>query len=186
MGDPQVIGARILAIALVCSACAWLPEPLERPFRKPGVRLVDFPEKVSQQFDCPSQKLPWFKLETLEVWPKRIDAGNELGHRMIYVLCTDGPTDVVTGRLDTKIMYRGQPILRESDASYDLRAGRWSIDVFVTVPPDAPEGLYALQLDFKSATVKFSRSETFAVSAKPPPAAPATADASKPDATKKK
>jgi len=142
-----------------------MPAALERPFRKPGVRLVDFPEQVNEEFNCSSQKLPWFKLESLEVWPKRLDAGTDLGHRMIYVHCTDGPTDVVTGKLETRIMFRGQAILRETNPAYDLRAGRWSIDVFVTVPPSAQEGLYALELDFKSPTVKFNRSETFAVEA---------------------
>jgi len=167
LGDPQAIAGRALALALAAlvAACAYMPEAIERPFRKPGVHLVDFPEKVNEEFNCSSQKLPWFKLETLEVWPKRLDAGTDLGHRMTYVLCTDGPTDVVTGKLETRIMYRGQPILRETEPSYDLRAGRWSVDVFVTVPPTAQEGLYALELDFKSPSVKFNRSETFAVEA---------------------
>jgi len=167
LGHPQRLSARALAlaVALGCSACAYLPAALERPFRKPGVHLVDFPEQVAAEFNCASQKLPWFKLETLEVWPKRLEAGKELGHRLTYALCTEGPTDVVTGRLETRIVFRGQPILRESDPSYDLRPGRWIIDVFVTVPPTAADGLYALEVDFKSPTVKFNRSETFAVEA---------------------
>jgi hypothetical protein len=151
--------------AVACLSCQYMPAQLERPFRKPGVRLVDFPEKVGVEFNCASQKLPWFKLETLEVWPKRLEPGKELGHRLTYVLCTDGPTDVVTGKLETKILFRGQSILKETDASYDLRPGRWVIDVFVTVPPSAADGLYALELDFKSPNVKFDRSETFAVEA---------------------
>jgi hypothetical protein len=94
-----------------------------------------------------------------------LEAGKELGHRLVYVLCTEGPTDVVTGKLDTRIVYRGQAILKESNPSYDLRPGRWAIDVFVTVPATASDGLYALELDFKSPSVKFNRSETFAVEA---------------------
>ena len=140
-----------------------MPAAIERPFRKPGVRLVDFPEKVGVEFNCASQKLPWFKLETLEVWPKQLEAGKELGHRLVYVLCTEGPTDVVTGKLETRVVFRGQPILREPEPAYDLRPGRWMIDVFVTVPPSAQEGLYALKLDFKSPSVKFSSSEDFVV-----------------------
>jgi len=163
LGDSQRLGA-LLACVLFAS-CAYLPGPVERPFRKPGVRLVDFPEKVGVEFNCASQKLPWFKLETLEVWPKRLEAGKELGYRVGYVLCTDGPTDVVTGKLETRIVFRGQPILREPDPSYDLRPGRWVVDVFVTVPASASEGLYALELEFKGSGVKFARSETFAVEA---------------------
>jgi len=159
--------AAALLCAAACLSCQYMPAPLERPFRTPGVRLVDFPEKVGLEFNCASQKLPWFKLETLEVWPKRLEAGKELGHRITYVLCTEGPTDVVTGKLDTKIVFRGQPILKETDAAYDLRPGRWVIDVFVTVPPSAAAGLYALEVDFKSPNVKFNRAETFAVEAAP-------------------
>jgi hypothetical protein len=140
-----------------------MPGAVERPFRKPGVRLVDFPEKVGAEFNCASQKLPWFKLETLEVWPKRLEAGKSLGYRMGYVLCTDGPTDVVTGKLETRIVFRGKPVLREPEESYDLRPGRWVVDVFVNVPPNAADGLYALELEFKGSGVKFERSETFAV-----------------------
>ena len=161
------MSGRVLALVLALGACscAYLPGALERPFRKPGVRLVDFPEKVGVEFNCASQKLPWFKLEQLEVWPKRLTAGNELGYRLVYVLCSDGPTDVVSGKLETRVVYRGQPILREPEPKYDLRPGRWVVDVFVTVPPSAGEGLYALELDFKSPNVKFARSETFAVEA---------------------
>jgi hypothetical protein len=165
LGHSQRLSALALAFVLACCSCAYVPGPLERPFRKPGVHLEDFPEKVGKEFNCASQKLPWFKLETLEVWPKRLEAGEVLGHRVTYVLCTDGPTDVVTGTLETRIVFRGQPILRESDPAYDLRPGRWVVDVFVTVPKSAADGLYALELEFKSPTVKFSRSETFAVEA---------------------
>jgi hypothetical protein len=165
LGHSQRLTALALAIAFGCASCAYLPGPVERPFRKPGTRLVDFPEKVDVEFNCASQKLPWFKLETLEVWPKRLEAGKELGHRMVYVLCTDGPTDVVTGKLETRIVFRGQPILREADTAYDLRPGRWVVDVFVTVPPSASDGVYALELEFKGGGVKFSGKETFAVEA---------------------
>jgi hypothetical protein len=163
LGHSQRLGALALATALGCLSCAYMPAAIERPFRKPGVRLVDFPEKVGVEFNCSSQKLPWFKLETFEVWPKRLEAGTELGYRVVYVLCTGDSTDVVTGKLETRVVFRGQPILREPEPAYDLRPGRWMIDVFVTVPPSAEEGLYALKLDFKSPSVKFSSSEDFVV-----------------------
>ena len=165
MGHSQRLGSLALALAFGCLSCAYLPAAIERPFRRPGVRLVDFPEKVAAEFNCARQKLPWFKLEALEVWPKQLGAGKELGYRLVYALCTEGATDVVTGRLETRVVFRGQPILRAPDPAFDLRPGRWKIDVFVSVPPKASGGLYALELEFKSASVKFSRSETFAVTA---------------------
>jgi len=163
LGHPTALAA--LAVALLCAACAQLPAPLDRAFRQPGQKLATFPEAVREEYACAQQKLPWFKVEKLEVWPKRLQPGDELGHRMVYVLCTAGPTDVVTGRLDTRILFRGKPIESSPDKSYDLRPGRWVVDVFVTVPPEAPDGLYALELAFTSSAVRFSQSETFAVEA---------------------
>jgi hypothetical protein len=138
---------------------------MERAFRKPGERLSDFPEQVSAEYNCANQKLPWFKLEKFEVWPKRLEAGGELGHRLVYSLCTVNPTAVVTGKLETRIIFRGEAIVRDTDAKYDLRPGRWVVDVMVTVPATAPAGVYALELEFKGGGVKFNSSETFAVEA---------------------
>ena len=161
MGHPQAVVR--LVVALCCAACASLPTAVERPFRKPGQVLADFPEAVAEEFRCGEQKLPWFKLEKFEVWPKRVKPGDELGHRMVYVLCTARPTDVVTGRLETHILHRGKRIEGAPEPTYDLRPGRWVVDVFVTVPPEAGDGLYALELAFKSKTVRFAESDSFLV-----------------------
>jgi hypothetical protein len=154
-----------LVLALLCASCASLPAPLDRPFRKPGQKLEDFPAAVSTQYGCDKKKLPWFKLESLEIWPKRLTAGSELGHRMVYVLCTAGPTDVVTGRLETRILYRGAAAFKDAQPAYDLRPGRWVVDVFVKVPPEAVDGLYALELEFTSPSVHFEQNDAFAVEA---------------------
>lgn len=145
------------------TACAELPAPLDRPFREPGEKLVDFPAAVSREFGCAKRKLPWFKLEEIEVWPKRLEPGDELGHRMVYVLCTAGTTKVVTGRLDTRVLFRGEAIVSDPQLAYDLRPGRWRVDVFVKVPKGAANGVYALELEFVSPDVRFRGSESFAV-----------------------
>lgn len=163
MGHPKAVVA--FALALLSAACASLPAPLDRPFRTPGQKLSDFPEAVASEFLCSEQKLPWFKLEKVEIWPKRVHPGGEVGHRMVYVLCTSAPTEVVTGRLEMRILHRGKPIGFVPEPTYDLRPGRWVVDVFVAVPPEAGDGLYALELDFESPAVHFAQSETFAVEA---------------------
>jgi len=154
-----------LALVVCCAGCASLPAPLDRPFREPGQKLADFPEAVAEEYHCAKQKLPWFKLEKLEVWPKRVEPGGQLGHRMVYALCTAGQTDVVTGRLELRILHRGKPIEGVPEPKYDLRPGRWVVDVFVVVPREAPDGLYALELAFTSSALRFARSETFVVEA---------------------
>ena len=161
MGHPKALGAVLLS--LCCAACASLPAPLDRPFRSAGQKLVDFPESVAAEFVCPEQKLPWFKLEKVEIWPKRVRPGGEVGHRMVYVLCTAGPTEVVTGRLEMRILHRGKSIGSVPEPGFELSPGRWIVDVFVTVPPEASDGLYALELDFKGSALHFAESKTFAV-----------------------
>ncbi|MGH2898919.1 MAG: hypothetical protein ACRDMZ_09620 [Solirubrobacteraceae bacterium] len=156
-----------LVLALLCAGCASLPGGLDRPFRKPGQKLADFPAAVSAQYGCDQKKLPWFKLESLEIWPQRLTAGSELGHRMVYVLCTAGPSEVVTGKLETRILHRGAAVFSDAQPNYDLRPGRWIVDVFVKVPAEAGDGLYSLSLDFKSPAVQFTQSEDFAVEAGP-------------------
>jgi hypothetical protein len=163
LGHPSALAG--IGLALCLCACASLPAPLDRPFREPGQKLADFPEAVSAEFSCAKQTLPWFRIEELEVWPKRVQAGGQLGHRMVYVLCTGKPSDVVTGQLDMRILYRGKAVSDVPEPEYDLRPGRWVVDVFVAVPPDASDGVYALELAFKSGGVQFERSETFVVEA---------------------
>ena len=54
----------------------------------------------------------------------------------------------------------------ESLPNHDLRPGRWIVDVFLTVPPEAPDGVYELEIAFESPKVSFARRETFAVEPK--------------------
>jgi hypothetical protein len=157
----------LAALALLLAAgCASLPGPLDRPFRRPGEKLAAFPEDVRAEYGCEKKKLPWLQVESQELWPKRVHAGEELGHRLVYALCTTSPTEVVAGTLETRIVHRGKTSVLESLPNHDLRAGRWIVDVFLTVPPEAPVGVYELEIAFESASVRFARRETFAVEAK--------------------
>ena len=161
MGHPKALAA--VALGVLLTACAQLPAPLDRPFRQPGEKLLDFPAAVSKEFGCAKRKLPWFKLEESEIWPERVTPGDELGHRMVYVLCTGGATKVVTGQLETRILFRGKTLVSDPQQAYDLRPGRWRVDVFVKIPPNAANGIYALELEFVSPDVRFRDSESFAV-----------------------
>ena len=67
--------------------------------------------------------------------------------------------------LETSILFKGKALLREADAAYDLKPGRWVIDTFVTLPPQAKPGLYGLQLKFRGKRVRFQRTLSFTVRA---------------------
>jgi hypothetical protein len=71
----------------------------------------------------------------------------------------------VTGKLDTRIMHRGSPVVHEQDPQYDLKPGRWVIDSFVRLPEEAAVGVYAFEFEFHSKSVEFEKIMNFVVEA---------------------
>jgi hypothetical protein len=129
-------------------------------------RLEDFPESVWEEYDCQKQARPFFVIERNELVPARVDAGGEFSHRLVYAMCPDNPTEVVSGRLLTRIRYRGEPIVRETTEAYEIKPGRWVVDSTVTLPRDAHPGVYAYELAFQSMDVTFEKRLTFVVGAR--------------------
>ncbi len=156
--------AALLVVALG-AACTSVISALDRPFREPGEHLKAFPDKVWKQYDCEKQPLPFFKIELLDLSPRRLKPGELFKQRLIYALCTAASTGVVTGNLETRIMHRGSAVVHEKDPAYDLKPGRWVVDSFVRLPEEAEVGIYAFELEFKSPEVSFDRTMTFAVEA---------------------
>jgi hypothetical protein len=81
-------------------------------------------------------------------------------------MCPARPTQVVRGTLDTRILFKGGAIAREQVEGYELKPGRWVVDWFVSLPPGAEAGVYALQIEFKSSKVRFDETLSFAVDAR--------------------
>lgn len=149
-----------LALASGCTSVYWA---VKKSLRSPGEKLEDFPEKVWNEYDCDGRKLPFVRIEKNEVTPPRLRAGAEFNHRLAYVLCPEVPTKVVRGRLETRILFRGRAIVREADARFEIKPGRWTVDTFIQVPEQAEVGIYALQVEFHSPKLHFERRASFAV-----------------------
>ncbi len=81
----------------------------------------------------------------------------------MYALCPARPTEVLAGRLDTQILYKGKPIYRETNEAYELLPGRWRLDTFVEIPENAAPGVYSYQMKFTNKALKFERGLTFMV-----------------------
>jgi len=81
-------------------------------------------------------------------------------------MCPVRPTGVVSGRLRTRIRFRGDPIVRETTEAYEIKPGRWIVDAEVTLPENAEPGVYAYEMDFKGAALSFEKSLTFVVRAR--------------------
>ena len=114
MGDSNALSrASLLALVLAVSlltGCAMLQYKL----RKPGQFNKGFPEEVAAEYDCHKRPLPWFKVESTQLLPEKMSAGDEFNHRLAYVMCPVATTDVVHGTMLTRVLYRGKPILTET------------------------------------------------------------------------
>jgi hypothetical protein len=161
LGHSKVIAA-ICALALL-SGCASIRWTLQKSMRHEGLVNEAFPEIVWEAYACDEQELPFFEIETNELIPPRVKPGGEFNHRIIYSLCPARPTEVVSGRLETQILYKGKPIYRETSDDYEFLPGRWRVDTFVEIPPTAAPGVYSYRMEFTSESTRFERGLTFLV-----------------------
>ena len=162
MDHPKVV-AWLLALTLVVPGCASLRWSVQRSFRDPGEKLETFPEAVWEEYECAARKRPFFVIEKNELVPPRLKAGKAFNHRLVYVMCPRKPTEVVRGRLETRIRYRGDPIVLETTDAYEIKPGRWVLDAEISLPETADPGIYAYELAFESREVRFEKRLTFVV-----------------------
>ena len=161
MGHHKVIALAVsLSLALGCASTRWA---VQKSLRQPGESLEDFPEAVWEEYDCASQRRPFFVIEKNELLPPRLDAGGEFNHRFVYAMCPVGPTEVVSGLLSTRIRFRGNPIVVDTANGYEIKPGRWVVDAMIKLPEDAEPGVYAHELVFASPELEFEKRLTFVV-----------------------
>ncbi len=146
MENPKaVIAGLCAAILLAAPGCSFVKLQL----RQPGHHNKDFPQPVASEYHCDKRPLPFFQFERNELVPTRMKPGTEFNQRIVYVLCPEKPTGVVAGRLQTRVLFEGKTILEEV-VDQKLRPGRWVLDSFIQLPEDAPPGVYAMDIRFKS------------------------------------
>ena len=152
-----------LLIVLLASGCAGLRWSVAKQFRKPGESLQTLPDLVWAEYDCDTQKRPFFIIEKNELTPQRVGAGGNFGHRMEYAMCPESATEVVKGKLSTRIRFKGTPIVQQLDGRYEIKPGRWRVDAIVHLPETAEPGVYAYELAFESRDLNFYKILTFVV-----------------------
>ena len=155
----------LIAMTL-CVGCATARWSVVKLFREPGESLQAFPEAVWEEYDCENQKRPFFIVEKNELMPEKVTAGGDFGHRFVYVMCPNLPTEVVQGELATRIRFKGSPIVEQTDTIYEIKPGRWVVDAIVHLPEHAESGIYAYEFEFNSDPVAFEKSLTFVVVAR--------------------
>jgi len=160
--DHRKVVAATIAVAL-CAGCASARWSVIKHFRDPGESLVAFPEAVWEEYDCENQQRPFFIVEKNELMPDRVAPGGDFGHRFVYVMCPNLPTEVVQGDLVTRIRFKGSPIVQRKDELYEIKPGRWVVDSIVHLPEQAEAGIYAYEFEFESGSLQFDKSLTFVV-----------------------
>lgn len=164
MGHSKALIVSLSLTAVV--GCAGFVGKLERALRSPGEKLETLPSDVWSEYNCAEQKLPFFRLEETELVPQRVMAGEDVNHHMVYALCPTEPTAVIEGTLQTRILFKGKPLVRDSDGAYDIKPGRWVVDTFIQIPPQAETGIYSIEVQFLSQPVNFREERSFAVEGK--------------------
>jgi hypothetical protein len=162
LGDPKV-AALVLLLASLATGCAPLRWGVQKALREQGAHLAAFPEAVAEEYGCDRRPLPFFAIESSEIVPPRVAPGGEFNHRFVTVLCPAQPTEVEVGQLVEGIRYRGRLLHGETRERFEIRPGRWVLDAFVELPPNAAPGVYAYELRFESARLAFEESWSFVV-----------------------
>jgi hypothetical protein len=161
--DHPKIAAACLLLGALATGCASLRWSVQKAVREEGARMTAFPEEVAEEYGCAERPLPFFAIEKDEIVPPRVRSGGEFNHRLVTVLCPSHPTEVEVGRLSEAIRFRGELLHRETREGFEIRPGRWVLDAFVELPPDAEPGVYAYELRFEGRSIRFERSSSFVV-----------------------
>ncbi len=113
--------------------------------REAGEEMIADPAWIWRKLRCNNRTLPYLQVDSNEVIPSRLTAGERINHHMVYSLCPATPSKVVPARLARSILYKGNIIFQDVTDNYELKPGRWSVDAFVKVAEQAQAGVYSLQ-----------------------------------------
>ena len=163
--------SRALALLLLSSslACVSPARPhgahaAAKSSQQAGPKLLGTDTEVGREYGCGQRSEPLLVLEESSLRPTPLAAGQEFGHRIVYALCPARSRQAVAGKLRTRIRF-GNGVLVDDRADFTVRPGRWAVDTFIALPPEAKPGGYELELEFTSAAspVRFTTKMPFSV-----------------------
>jgi hypothetical protein len=142
--------------------CSDLQQQIVAAARQPGDRVATTPEQLWKESTCERSDQPSVKVESLEVLPEKVKPGGRVNYRLTYAMCPVNKFSETLGARTTRtISYKGQEVARNSKEVFELKAGRWTVDSFFTLPLESPLGVYALEVAVQTpsgATQKLVRS----------------------------
>lgn len=147
----RALAALLVALSLGCVLPARPAgyEPAKNA-QRPGVKQLGTEAEVAREYDCARRKKPLLVLEESALRPTPLAAGEEFGHRIVYALCPARARQPLAGSLRTRIAF-GSAVVVDDSAAFMARPGRWAVDTFIALPPQAEPGAYQLEVDFSPA-----------------------------------
>ena len=164
-GRNTLLHVATLMVAATLAGCSTMQDfhqNLLKSVRSPGETMVVNPEETALFHECPAggQELPVL-LET-ETIPNRVRPGQEINHRIRYVLCLADQSAVFKGEIVRTVSYNGRTVFRDS-TEYDFKSGIWTVDAFVLVPENAAPGTYVVSTVLRYKDGSGGKSNTFQV-----------------------
>ena len=131
----------------VLSGCSAIHQQIVAAARQPGEHIATTPERLWKEIDCEQRERPFVQVESMEVLPEMIKPGGRVNYRLIYSMCPVSKfTETVKTQVTRNIFYKGKEVARNTKNDLELKAGRWAVDSFFTLPSNTPLGVYALEV----------------------------------------
>mgnify|MGYP003577345472 CR=1 FL=1 len=139
--------AAVLAVVGAFSGCADIQQQIVASARQHGDHVTTTPEQLWKENICNRSDRPFIKVESLQVLPEKIKPGGRVNYRLTYAMCPSSKfSETLAAKTTRTIRYKGAEVARNSKDDIVIKAGRWAVDSFFTLPPEAPLGVYALDV----------------------------------------
>ncbi|HZD39144.1 MAG TPA: hypothetical protein VE131_00385 [Terriglobales bacterium] len=132
------------------AGCSVLYQQAVAASREPGDHIATTPDRVWADFKCGERQRPFVHIESMEVIPQMVRPGARVNYRLIYVMCPRQPSEVIETFVERRLLFKGEPVARNTHDDFELKPGRWIVDSFLTLPKNAPLGVYALEIVFNA------------------------------------
>ena len=141
----------IASAVAACFGCADLQQQIVSAARQPGQQVITTPQRLWKEDLCQTADRPVVKVDSLEVLPEKVRPGARVNYRLVYAMCPVSKfSEILKTRVARNLTYKGQVVARNVKEDLEVRAGRWAVDSFFTLPKSTPLGVYALEIDLES------------------------------------
>jgi len=119
-------------------------------------------ETAKKRFCSSDQQSGSVSLEDAEVVPTKIFPGEQINHRLRYVVCPFAPAQTVQGKIMRTVKFEEKKIF-EDVTEHAFKLGSWIVDASIIVPDEAENGKYILDVTIMVGKSLVRKGNTFLV-----------------------